>query len=314
MAEKDIVEKTLEDYNDVFADIVNVFLFNGKRRVKENELENTKARAQLKIDGKIHEQERDVVKRWIRENIRIAFVGFENQSSVDNTEPLRVLSYDGSLYKEQLAEIEECRRIKVKVPKLIPVVTLVIYFGAKKWKKTRLHEVIEIPEYLKEYVSDYKINLFDIKDLTREQVELFQSDFKIIADHFYQLYHCEDYVPSKEKITHVDALLKLMSVLCKDNRYENAVADLNLNEKEGLHMCEILDKFIARGEARGIQIGESRGEARGIQIGESRGVEIGEQKLSKLLGLLKNAGRMEDFDRAIADKDYRKELYKEFGI
>lgn len=30
MAEKDIAEKTLEAYNDVFADIVNVLLFQGK--------------------------------------------------------------------------------------------------------------------------------------------------------------------------------------------------------------------------------------------------------------------------------------------
>ena len=31
MGEKDIVEKTLEAYNDVFADIVNVLLFKGER-------------------------------------------------------------------------------------------------------------------------------------------------------------------------------------------------------------------------------------------------------------------------------------------
>ena len=30
MAEKDAAEKTLESYNDVFADIVNVLLFKGK--------------------------------------------------------------------------------------------------------------------------------------------------------------------------------------------------------------------------------------------------------------------------------------------
>lgn len=31
MAEKDIAEKTLEAYNDVFADIINVLLFNGEQ-------------------------------------------------------------------------------------------------------------------------------------------------------------------------------------------------------------------------------------------------------------------------------------------
>jgi len=31
VAEKDASEKTLESYNDVFSDIVNVLLFNGKQ-------------------------------------------------------------------------------------------------------------------------------------------------------------------------------------------------------------------------------------------------------------------------------------------
>ena len=38
MAEKDKIQKTLEAYNDVFADIVNVLLFNGKRVVDEKDL------------------------------------------------------------------------------------------------------------------------------------------------------------------------------------------------------------------------------------------------------------------------------------
>ncbi len=35
MAEKDIGKKTLEELNDVFADIVNVLLFQGKKVVKK---------------------------------------------------------------------------------------------------------------------------------------------------------------------------------------------------------------------------------------------------------------------------------------
>ena len=38
MAEKDKIQKTLEAYNDVFADIVNVLLFNGRRIVDEKDL------------------------------------------------------------------------------------------------------------------------------------------------------------------------------------------------------------------------------------------------------------------------------------
>ena len=38
MAEKDVAEKLLEDYNDVFADIANVLLFGGKRIIQSDDM------------------------------------------------------------------------------------------------------------------------------------------------------------------------------------------------------------------------------------------------------------------------------------
>ena len=38
MGEQDITEKILESYNDVFADIVNVLLFNGEQIIMPDEL------------------------------------------------------------------------------------------------------------------------------------------------------------------------------------------------------------------------------------------------------------------------------------
>ena len=42
MGEKDISEKLLADYEDVFADIVNVLLFHGEKRVIPSSLQSTK--------------------------------------------------------------------------------------------------------------------------------------------------------------------------------------------------------------------------------------------------------------------------------
>lgn len=55
MAEKDITEKTLEAYNDVFADIVNVLAFQGKQMVRPKELTDALPRSFYKADGKIRE-------------------------------------------------------------------------------------------------------------------------------------------------------------------------------------------------------------------------------------------------------------------
>ena len=55
MSEKDITQKILESYNDVFADIVNVLLFDGEQIVHPNELEDQAPRSAYKADGKVRE-------------------------------------------------------------------------------------------------------------------------------------------------------------------------------------------------------------------------------------------------------------------
>ena len=63
MGEKDITEKILEDYNDVFADIINGLVFKGEQRILPESLKNVQVHSQYKAeDGKVHELERDVIK------------------------------------------------------------------------------------------------------------------------------------------------------------------------------------------------------------------------------------------------------------
>ena len=102
MGEKDITEKTLESYNDVFADILNALLFNGKQVVDPNDLEDQNPHSFYKADGKLRELERDVVKRWKRHNIRIACIGMENQTDPDPYMVLRVAGYNGTEYRIQI--------------------------------------------------------------------------------------------------------------------------------------------------------------------------------------------------------------------
>ena len=50
MGEKDITEKILADYNDVFADIMNGLLFAGEQRILPETLENTSIHSQYKAE------------------------------------------------------------------------------------------------------------------------------------------------------------------------------------------------------------------------------------------------------------------------
>ena len=104
MAEKDASEKILESYNDVFSDIVNVLLFNGKQVLGADELEDQAPRTYYKVDGRLHEIERDVAKRWKNGNIRVACIGFENQTASDPDMPLRVMGYDGEIGRASCRE------------------------------------------------------------------------------------------------------------------------------------------------------------------------------------------------------------------
>lgn len=246
MNQKDTTEKMLADYNDVFADVSNVLLFKGNRLIKECDLQNTKDKSQYKADGKIHEQERDLSKVWKQCNIKLAMIGMENQTDVDSYMPLRVIGYDGAVYRSQYPQKKDDKT------NIYPVITMILYFGRKKWDKaTCLSDIMKIPEELKPFFQDYHINVFNISYLTDEQVSMFQSDFRIVANHFVQMRrNPEHYIPDTTKIKHVDAVLKLMKVLTGDERYEE-VANEYLEKGGELNMCEILDRYENRGIAKG---------------------------------------------------------------
>lgn len=239
MAEKDITEKILADYNDVFADIMNVLLFHGKQVVSPDDLETTKDKSQYKTDGKIHEQERDVSKFLKKEHMIVAMTGFEHQAEAEKFMPIRLGGYDFASYRGQLAE--------KGVKRVYPVITLVLYFGMTHWPYSRhLTELVDTPEEYKPFVSDYEMkNLFEIAFLEPEQVKLFKSDFRYVADYFVQMRTTNDYKPSPDTVDHVDAVLKLMSVLTGDDQFEKSIPEVH-KIKGGVSMESIFDVKINR--------------------------------------------------------------------
>ena len=162
MKEKDITQKVLEDNNDIFADIVNVLLFDGKSEVEENELVNTTVHSQYKAeDGKVHEQERDIAKYWKRGGTDIVLYGIENQTKVEKRMPARISGYEGASYRGQYDK-----------KTIVPVITMVLYYGTdRKWTAPKnLKSLIKVPDNLDKYVNDTKANVFEIAWLTDEQI------------------------------------------------------------------------------------------------------------------------------------------------
>ena len=267
MGQKDLSEKILEDYNDVFADIINGLIFHGEQRINPDDLQDASVHSQYKADdNQLHEMERDVEKYWDIGQIRLAILGLENQTVVDKNMPFRVIGYDGNAYRSQLLDNK----------KIVPVVTIVLYFGTKQhWCKERnIKSFFEIPEGMEPYVNDYKIHVFEIAWLTDEEIARFRSDFRIVANFFAQQRRNADYIPDDPtEIKHVDEVLKLLEVMTGDQRYTDVAME---NGREVHNMCEVAERLERTGFIKGKTEGRTEGriEGRAEEIIET-GYEFG---------------------------------------
>lgn len=262
MGQKDMAEKLLADYNDVFADIVNVLLFDGRDEVSEDDLVETKVKSQYKADdSRLHEQERDVAKILKKDNVKIVLLGLENQTAIDADMPLRCLAYDGASYRSQLLN---------KSAERYPVITVVLYFGMDRWDKSRrLSETVHVPEIWEPYFNDYQAHVFEIAYLSPEQVKMFKSDFGIVADYFVQKRMTGDYIGSSEDIRHIDEVMKLLAVFA-DKRFMDSMV-ISSSKRRPKNMCEVLDRIEEKGRTEGRIEGHKQGFEQGMEIGILKG-------------------------------------------
>ncbi|MBR0044715.1 MAG: Rpn family recombination-promoting nuclease/putative transposase, partial [Synergistaceae bacterium] len=254
----------MEAINSVFADIVNVFFaVNGiDAEVDPNDLDDAKARTNYKPsnENKLREQERDVVKFWKRPDGEavICLVGLENQTSVDNYMPLRVIGYEGADYRGQLKSKTKAKAQQEKVEPHF-IITIVLYFGVnRRWPKKRsLHDMLNVPEQYRKVVNDCRVNVLELAWLSDEQEKLFKSDFFYIVHYLRQARKKEklDVIP-EEKLKYVSETATLLKALSRDDEYDVVIEELNKfdakNRKgeKGMKLPSLFDAARAEGEAR----------------------------------------------------------------
>ena len=337
MKEQDSVMKTLESYNDVFADIVNVLIFGGKRVVRTNALtdaipysyykagksppgentivdvaqyagseNNTSTEAKGKKNASIHGQERDVAKFWKRSRIRLCLFGLENQTTIEPMMPLRVMSYDAANYMGQFLE-------KGKI-QCYPVVTLVLYFGTeRKWTKNlTLKDLFRVPPGLEPFVFDYGINVVNLAWLSDEQIKLFKSDFREIVVYLRCLRTGELYRGSRRKLRHAFETLDFFRIMsCNEERFQairrEFIKMMKQNNQGGdVIMYDPLRWIEEEGFDKGLRDGRKEGHAQGAADATNT--------LTALFAQLRSSGRDADLDRALADRAYLNELLKDFAL
>lgn len=272
MGEKDISEKLLEDYTDVFADIINVLTFQGERLLEPSNLVDGPTVSRYKsTEAKPKEQIRDVVKFDNRQTKMVVF-GIENQSIVDPYMVFRVMGYDFSSYKRQMDEGKS---------RISPVITLVLNFGMKHWSGPKdvlsaVDQDLPYRKYLEAAMSNPRINVVDVAFLSKEVREQFISDFRIVAEYFSAVREgrLEEIRFSRQKISHVEEILDFFKIFGKDQRFEECKPVILEEAKKGdVTMCVVMDYAENCGRKQGLKQGLEQGREEGLEQGREEGIK-----------------------------------------
>ena len=234
-----MAEKKLEDYPEVFTNIVNTLLFSDSSiHLDENKIIDGPTESIYKAEEKDKEQRRDTFKYYDVGNKGILFCvaayGIENQSTIDNVMPVRIMNYDASAYKSQVFGLKSSsKQTNQKRKRIYPVITIVLNFSEKEWKTSRsLYDMMALPSDLAKYVQDYKINVFDVAFLEDDVIEKFTSDFKAVA-RFFKDKRLRLEANDTIEIKHPAEIADLFSVFTGDEGYRDAVPNVIKKKEKG---------------------------------------------------------------------------------
>ena len=208
MGRKDIITKEYMEDTEVFADVFNHMIYKGEKVIDPKnlkELDTANVIIPYGADGAEvpYQKYRDVFKILCAmedENAVYLLLGVENQSNVHYAMPVKNMVYDSLEYAAQVQKVEASHKKarKEKDPKekkpdsaeflsgfyredrLLPIITVVVYFGADSWDAPRsLHEMLIVQdESILSLVPDYRINLIAPGEMSEEELELFTSNFR----------------------------------------------------------------------------------------------------------------------------------------
>ena len=284
--QKDITERQLEEFPDVFADIMNVFIFKNRQVVRPEDLFEAKTKTAYAVGEKLHNLDRDIAKYWVRGGITLAKTCFENQTKHDPYITLRGFGYDGSDYREQVylktqrspkqpgeSGYKPDNQSTVSQP-LYPIISIVLYYGREHWKKNlQLIDTVHFPDGYKEdllpWFNDYRVNVVEMCHLTDEQINSFHSDFKLVAEYATKR-DDPDYVPSDQEIIHKEAFFRLLSALEDDETFVEAWKEREALRAQGMKGgSDTMGSIVLKREFE-------KGKKEGFDLGEKHGFDLGE--------------------------------------
>lgn len=272
----DIIVKNYWRNKEQFADFFNAVLFDGKQVIKPKELEDLDTEESSVFEHKEYAESigasRDTVK--IRKKstvygVEFVILGMEGQEHIHYAMPMRVMGYDYAAYQKQyvdnaakyktaksLTEEEYLSKMK-KDDRLVPVITVVVYYGEKPWDgAVSLHGMLHISEEMKPFVNDYRMHLVEARknDLKLHNInnrDLFNL-LGILLDRNGKLQETRDRAINYAREHRVEK-----TVIMTAAGAANCKIDYNKIARKGdADMCTVFEETrregIAEGEAKGI--------------------------------------------------------------
>ena len=296
----DIVVKNYWRDNARFADLFNAVLFEGKQVILPEDLEDIDTEGSFVLEHKNLvegiQAARDnikICKHSTRHGVAFVMLGNEVQEHIHYAMPLRLMGYDYGTYKKQYdenarkyrndpemkqtLENDELLSGMKKTDRLIPVITLVVYYGERPWDgATCLHEMLTIDKELAPFVNDYKMLLVEARKNDRklhhmENIDLFNL-LSIFLNEGKRMEKANEYVKEHEVAGEV-----LMTVAGVTGR--KSVCDVSGKKGEDA-MCtiweEIEKKGLEEGREKGRALGHTEGRTEGLIEGQAQGmIEMG---------------------------------------
>lgn len=241
----------------------------------------------------------------------------ENQELTDYKMTERILNCESIWYHEMVNEFRRLHKERkdwfdreeklcgfLKDDKLIPVISLVLYYGFEEWKgSTNLKQVLRLeglPKGLEMLINDYRIHVIDVCRFAH--LEWLRTDL-------HETFGFIRYAAQPEKLRRfVSENEEAFAHLSKDAydfiAFQTGTRKLEMFKKECMredgdcNMCKAIDEMEKMAERRG----------------EIRGEKRGEEKLAKLMELLLQDNRVQELQRVAGNAAYRSQLYSQYGL
>ncbi|MCD8090238.1 MAG: Rpn family recombination-promoting nuclease/putative transposase [Clostridiales bacterium] len=232
MGRIDVLTKNYMKNKKIFADAFNYYIYDGRQVIDPDKLREIDAAAVTVPYGEdgtslktqpVHKIRDSFCAVMADDEAVYMLLGIENQTENHFAMPVKNMLYDAMEYAAQVQEAARSHRKAGnygnrdeflsgfhKSDRLVPVVTLVIYWGDGEWTGPKsLHDMMDTKnEAVLRFVSNYEINLIVPNELSYEEAEKFASDLgkalmyiknmqnkneikRMITDNRYRTVECE---------------------------------------------------------------------------------------------------------------------------